>query len=85
MESRKVYKTTTTVSVGFSIQDENGNWVKSNVQIAAESGPGYPSKDEIGYMIAVQMQDACESCNDQIGEIAKKIVDRENHLRKGGQ
>ena len=75
-EQRQVYKTVATVSIGFSVQDEVGDWTKSNVSISTESGPGYPSQDEIAYIMSVQMQDCVRACDEQIGQLAAKIIER---------
>lgn len=74
----KVYKTRCTVNIGFSIEqtDAAGNhsWEKSGVAIETESGPGYPSKETLAYMMGVQMRDAVDACDEQISEIAARIT-----------
>ena len=76
-EQRVVYRTHVTVSVGFSIEargaDGMSNWEKSGVSIETESGPGYPSADEMRFMLSSQMNDAVDGCNDQIGIIAERV------------
>lgn len=77
-ENYKVYKTRCTVNVGFSIEQTdavgNHSWEKSGVSIETESGPGYPSKETLAYMMGVQMRDAVDACDEQIAEIAKRVI-----------
>jgi hypothetical protein len=76
-ESRTVYKTRVTVHIGFSIEargaDGLSNWSKSGVSIETESGPGYPSQDEMQFMLSSQMADAVNGCNEEIGILAERI------------
>jgi hypothetical protein len=85
VEEIKVYKTTVNVSVGFSIEqvspDGSHAWEKSSVSIATESGPGYPTAEQIAYMGSVQMRDAVDMCDQQIVELANRAIEE---ARKSG-
>lgn len=76
-EQRVVYKTHVTVNVGFSIESRNAdgtaNWEKSGVSIETESGPGYPSDEDMRFMLSSQMNDAVNGCNEEIGVIADRV------------
>lgn len=75
-EERKVYKTVVTVDIGFSIQDSAGNWEKSNVSVGTESGPGYPTEQEMRHIIEVQMGDAVAGCDKIIDALVAEIKKR---------
>lgn len=81
MSEREVYKTIVTCEIGFSIASidprtgQQGAWEKSNVSISTESGPGYPSKEELSYMLSCQMNDAVDGCEEQLQTLANKIVE----------
>lgn len=79
-DRRQVYKTVATVTLGFSLQDETGSWEKSSVSISTESGPGYPTEAEMAHMMRVQMSDVVRACDEQIGALAQKLVERTGGL-----
>lgn len=72
---QEVYKTNVRCEIGFSIQDQRGNWEKSTVSIASDIGPGYPEPMFLEQVLKQQIDDAANACNEQIENIAKKIVD----------
>lgn len=76
----KVYKTRVNVSVGFSIEqvapDGSHAWEKSGVSIETESGPGYPTAEQMVYIAGVQMQDAINACERQIEDIANRTIEK---------
>lgn len=71
-----VYKTTVTVSVGYSIQSPDQSWEKDNVTIASEIGPGYPEASLMQAVLMQQFNDATKACEEQIQMIANKIVEQ---------
>ena len=71
-----VYKTTVTVEVGYSVQDQRtGDWVKPVVSIATEVGPGYPSPAMLGQLLRQQLSDAVSGCDDAIERMAQAVVE----------
>lgn len=72
--AQEVYKTEVTCSIGFSICSPDGSWEKSSISISSECGPGYPTPDFMAYVMKNQMDDATRGCNEQIENIANKIV-----------
>lgn len=81
MADREIYKTTVTCTIGFSIASidpktgQPAAWEKSSVSIATESGTGYPSKEELSYMLHCQMTDAVDGCEEQLNTLANKIIE----------
>lgn len=72
---QEVYKTTVTCTIGYSIQSPDQSWEKSSVAISSEIGPGYPTKEFMTFVLKSQIEDTANACNEQIEEIAKRIVD----------
>lgn len=70
----EVYRTDVTVEVGYSIQTPSGDWQKNKVALTSQVGPGYPSKEFLAFVLKSQVEDATAACNEQIQEIANKIV-----------
>lgn len=71
-----VYHVEAEISVNFSIQSPNGDWIKKGAALTAKIGPGYPPTE---YLAAVmhQMNHDCEAiCEEEIDSIAQKIADK---------
>lgn len=75
MTEQGVYKTNVTCEIGFSITDGT-NWEKSRVAISSDVGPGYPEASLMQAVLRQQMLDATAACEEQIEEIANKIVEQ---------
>ena len=73
MSGQGVYKTNVTCEIGFSITDGT-NWEKSRVAISSDVGPGYPEFELMQAVLRQQMLDATKACEEQIENIANKII-----------
>lgn len=69
-----VYKVSVTCTMNYSIQSVDKSWEKSGVSITSEVGPGYPTPELMRSVMDRQMHDACDGCQQQIDEIAKRIM-----------
>lgn len=76
MAEQGVYKTSVTCSIGYSICAPGGDWTKSRVDITSDVGPGYPEASLMQAVLRQQMLDATAACEEQIEEIANKIVEQ---------
>lgn len=75
----EVYRTDMTVEIGYSIQTPSGDWIKNKVALTSQVGPGYPDKDFLSFVLKSQLSDATQACDEQIEEIARKIVEQVQH------
>ena len=76
MADWQTYRTHVTCSIGLSICDPSGSWEKSNISIETESGPGYPTAQQMQQLMQQQMSDAVAGANQQIEMIANKILQK---------
>ena len=76
LQQQGVYRVDATVQVGFSIQAPDGSWVKKDVSMKSQIGPGYPTQ-ELLTQVMHQMNHDCEKvCDEEIDRIAQNISDQ---------
>ena len=71
-----VYHVEAEITVNFSIQSPNGDWIKKGAALNAKIGPGYPSQEYLAQVMH-QMNHDCEAiCEEEIDRIAQKIANK---------
>ena len=76
MTQQGVFKTTVTCSLGISVETPTKDWMKSNVSVSSEVGPGYPDAELMGVVLRQQMSDAERGCEEYIESLANKILQK---------
>jgi hypothetical protein len=75
-EQPKILKVEVTSSIGFSIQTEDGDWVKSGVSLNTHIGPGYPPQEMLKDVLNGMVLSAYEGSADQVNLLIAKVNER---------
>lgn len=79
-ENSGIYKTQVSCQVGLSIANidpttgQQNAWQKFSTTITSESGPGYPTENQLAYLTTLQMNDAVAAINRQLNDATQDVL-----------